>query len=265
MLLPSEKKKTLGAIRPNVGLEEFYCKCLHQLIDAMHRSTVYWLKAAWRKNTPELAQDAVPAQTLQRVIRVLSRKWQKNFNDASADLAKYFAEDIEKRSSGALRHILKKAGFTVQFKMTPEMRDVLHATISENVGLIRTIPQQYLQRVQGMVMRSVTTGRDLEQLTNDIDRLHKVTRKRAELIARDQNNKATSAMVRARQLALDIEEGIWQHSHAGKEPRPTHLHNDGKRFNLKTGWYDPAAKKHVLPGELVNCRCTWRPVIVGFS
>lgn len=260
------KPKSLRPIRPNAGIEADYAKRLQALIDAMHKSCLYWICAAWRKNEPNtVAQDVTPVATLQRIIRALTRRWQRNFNEGAKELAKYFAQDIEHRSSAALKHILKQAGFTVRFTMTPEMRDILNATVQANVGLIRTIPQQYLGKVQDAVMRSVQQGRDLKQLTDDIGKLHQVTRRRAAFIAVDQNNKATSAMVGARQRALGIEEGIWMHSHAGKQPRPTHVANDGKRFSIKTGWYDPHEKKWIMPGQLIRCRCTWRPVIPGLS
>jgi hypothetical protein len=35
------------------------------------------------------------------------------------------------------------AGFTVEFKMTSQMNNALQATIAENVGLIRSIPEKY--------------------------------------------------------------------------------------------------------------------------
>ena len=38
---------------------------------------------------------------------------------------------------------------------------------------------------------------------------------------------------------MGVDEALWLHSHAGKEPRPTHLANDGKRYKISEGWYDP--------------------------
>src|SRR5205085_12109859 len=92
-----------------------------------------------------------------------------------------------------------------------------------------------------------------------------VTRRRAALIARDQNNKVSGALHRVRQLELGIEKAIWIHSGGGKHPRPTHVRNNGKQYDVAKGWYDPAEKKFVMPGELINCRCVSRPVIAGFS
>jgi uncharacterized protein with gpF-like domain len=149
------------------------------------------------------------------------------------------------------------------------MRDVLDATIEENVGLIRSIPEQFHTQVQGMVMRSVTAGRDLEQLSRELRERFGVTERRAAFIALDQNNKATAAFDRVRQLeaAGDDAEAIWLHSHAGMEPRPTHLANDGKRFKVSEGWFDPApeVRRRIWPGELIRCRCRSRLVVKGFS
>jgi len=161
--------------------------------------------------------------------------------------------------------ILKKAGFTVKFKMKPAMRDIMRATVGQQVSLIKSIPSQYFTNIEGMVMRSVQTGRDLGQLTKDLQEQFGVTHRRAAFIARDQNNKATASMTRARQDELEITEAIWVHSGAGKHPRPTHVAMNGKKYDVNKGMWDPAVKRWIFPGEEINCRCFCRSVIPGFS
>lgn len=267
----ARRRKTIGAlprgVRPNAGLTDIYRQRLDRLIDEMHRSFLYWIKAAYRRNEPAMAMDDLPAAELQRVIRKLSRQWQRRFNEGADELAKFFAQRVRDRSDRQLMAILKRAGFTVSFKLTPRLRDVMRASVQENVQLIKSIPQQYLTGVQGDVMRSVAAGRDLATLTKALQEKYGSTKKRAKLIALDQNNKATSAIQKARQVDLGITHGIWMHSHAGKEPRPTHLANDGKRFSVVDGWFDPDPKvrQRIMPGELINCRCTWRPIVAGFD
>ena len=56
---------------------------------------------------------------------------------------------------------------------------------------------QRITNVEGLVMRSVQTGRDLRQLTTDLQEQFGVTRRRAAFIARHQSNKATASMTRA--------------------------------------------------------------------
>jgi SPP1 gp7 family putative phage head morphogenesis protein len=266
------KEKVLRAVQPNCGIERGYRRRLQALIEEMARSYLYWIKACWRRKPPVMSMDAIagdasPSVELNRALKRLGRQWSKRFNEAAPQLAAYFALAANKRSDAVLRKILRDAGISVEFKMSAAMRDILSATLAENVGLIRSIPQQFHGRIEGMVMRSVQTGRDLEQLAKDLQRNFRVTRDRAELISRDQNNKATSAMNRARQEELGIEDAIWLHSHAGKVPRKTHLANHGKRYKVTEGWYDPDPKvqRHIWPGELINCRCVSRSVVKGFS
>jgi SPP1 gp7 family putative phage head morphogenesis protein len=257
------KRITLNAVRPNVGIAAGYRAKLLELVRQMIDSYDWFIRAQYKKSPP-LAQDAAAAD-LDRELKKLSKRWRENFTEASEGLAKYFAKAAANRSDAQLRSILKKGGWTVKFDLTPQMRDVLDAAIVENVGLIKSIPERFHTEVEGLVMRSVSTGRNVSTLTRDLEDRYRITRKRAELIARDQNNKATGAFQRARQLEIGITEAIWLHSGGGKEPRPTHVRNSGKRFSVARGWYDPAVKKYIQPGELINCRCVSRPVVKGFS
>jgi uncharacterized protein with gpF-like domain len=61
---------------------------------------------------------------------------------------------------------------------------------------------------------------------------------------------------------LGITQAIWQHSHAGKKPRPSHVKADGKTFDIEKGMYLDG--KWVQPAEEYNCRCTSRAIIEGF-
>lgn len=90
---------------------------------------------------------------------------EKKFDVLAGKLAERFASDVMKNSDASLSTALQQAGFTVPFKMTAEMNNALQATITENVNLIRSIPQQYLTQVETLVMQSVSRGRDLGTLT----------------------------------------------------------------------------------------------------
>jgi len=142
---------------------------------------------------------------------------------------------------------------------------VMKASVEEQVKLISNIPQQYFTQVQGAVMRSVQTGRDLNQLSKDLQKRLKIEKKRAALIARDQNNKMTANFVRVRQQELGIKQAIWVHSLGGKVPRPSHKKNDGKPYDVEKGWYDPDEGEYIQPGMLINCRCVSRSIIPGFE
>jgi SPP1 gp7 family putative phage head morphogenesis protein len=256
--------KILKPVRPNAGVESIYRRKLTKLVEDMNASVCYWLSAAFRAHPPKMAVDAVPANELRDALAKLARQWLYNFDELADELAKYFATDVAERSDSALADSFRRLGFTVKFTMTPAMRDIIQATVHENVSLIKSIPRQYLTQVEGLTMRSVQAGRDLGFLAKGLQKQYGVTKKRAALIARDQNNKATASMNRARQTELGITEAIWVHSSAGKKPRPTHVKMNGKRYDVSEGMYDSHEGRYVLPGELINCRCTSRSVIPGF-
>lgn len=262
------RTKLPAPIHPNEGVTADYRKRLLRLVDEMNRSVAYWLRAAYRANEPEvsgLAADAAPADVLKRVLGELQKRWQDRFDDAAQAMADHFATAAAERSDAALKASLRKAGFTVKFKPSAAQRDVMKATVQQNVSLIKSIPARSLAQVEGSVMRMVQVGGDLGRLTEELQRHAGVTRRRAAFIARDQNAKATAALKRARQLELGIVEEEWRHSGAGKHPRPSHLKagKDRVRYRVEDGWLDPDVGERIWPGSLVGCRCVGRPVIPG--
>ena len=258
-------EKVLKPIRANAGLIAVYRQRLEAAVRQMNASVRRAIEAAWRRDTPELAQDELPARALQSAVDQMRRKWQSSFDELAEKLGAYFAKAAPDRSDSALKAMLQESGITVEFRMTRTMQDVLRASVQANVALIKSIPAQYLSSVEGSVMRAAQSGRDLAALSKDLREHYGVTQRRAAFIALDQMNKASSAMAAARQQELGIKEAIWRHSYAGREPRPSHQANDGKRFDLKTGWFDPHEKKWILPGELPRCRCFMTPVLRGFG
>ena len=259
------KEVILRPVRPNLGLEAKYRRKLDRLVQQMHDSLVYWLKAAYRANEPEISQamDASPARTLQTAFRRLATRWQKRFDKAAPQLAAYFAKATKDRTDANMRGILKRAGFTVEFKMTAPMNDAYQAVIGEQVGLIKSIASQHLAEVEGLVMRSVQRGRDLGELATQLEERYGVTKRRAALISRDQNNKATATLTRVRQQGLGITEAVWQHSAGGRHPRPSHVAASGKRYEIAKGMLIDG--EYILPGEMINCRCISKAVVPGFD
>lgn len=265
---PTGKTKLLPPAYPNAGIEAEYYRRLTNLIEEMHRSLIYWIGVAYRQNEPEisnLALDASPAKNLDAVIRRLARRWLKRFNALADDLARWFAQSAQNRSETVLKAALKKSGIAIKFTLTPAANDALQATIAENVGLIRSIPQQHLTAVQGHVMRSIQAGGDLGTLTKVLINQFGSTKRRAALIARDQNHKATAVITRVRQLELGLTKARWVHSGIGREPRPSHVKasQDKVIYDVAKGWWDPHEKKFIWPGTLINCHCTSRPVMEG--
>lgn len=257
---------TIPPIRPNAGTAASYQTRLLKSVRAMQKSVIYWLAATYKANPPALAQDAkLPSKELKRTIKRLRKQWLKHFDDLAPWLAEYYAKEAEERVRSQLKSALVKHKFAFEFKMTRAMRDVMEATISEQVGLIKSIPEQYFTQIEGSVMRAVAKGGDLATLSRDLQKNYGVTKKRAALIANDQYSKANATLVRARQLEIGIKKAIWVHSHAGKVPRPKHLAFSGKTYDIEKGAPIGDKGQMTWPGFEINCRCVARSVVPGFE
>jgi SPP1 gp7 family putative phage head morphogenesis protein len=216
-------------------------------------------------DSPEFASDASPTKELQRALQRWGDDWVKRFDKMAQGIADDFATRNKRATEAAMQASLKKAGFTVPFKPSKSSLEAYKAVAAENVGLIKSIAQKYHTDVQTQVWESVKRGGDLKTVSEKLEKSYGVTRRRAALIARDQNAKAKATIEAVRHQELGIKQGIWMHSKAGKEPRPTHVAMNGKLYDLSKGMWDSDEKEYVHPGQLINCRCTMRPYIPGFE
>lgn len=277
----AQAKRSRGNIAPpvwpNAGVEHWYYAQLCALIDEMSLDMLRRIRAAWEENPPiiigTLSQDAAPTTLLQRALERWGGLWTRKLESLSLNLAAKFADRNFSASQAAMKKSFETAGLAVKFKPTRGSMTAYKTVIAENVGLIKSIPSQYLDRVQGAVWASVRKGADLSTLSASLRKEYGVTVRRAALIARDQNNKAKALIENVRRREIGVREAIWLHSTAGKEPRPTHVDMSGQRYLITAegsepaGMYDsdPREKRYVFPGELINCRCVSKAIIPGFE
>ena len=258
------KPVTLRAVYANRGVEAWYRKQLQSAITDMARSMLVHIRAAYNNSDNPLATDA-PNSTylLRKALEKWGGMWTRKLNKMSLDLADQFAKRAGKVTEQQVGQAFREAGFTVKFRPTQASVAAYKTIAAQQVGLIRSIPQQYLTAVQTRVFDSVMKGADMATLAAELQQAYGVSFRRAALIARDQNNKAKAVIENTRRQELGITEAIWQHSGAGKEPRPEHVAFNGKRYDLAKGAY--LEGKWTLPGMEINCRCTSRAIIPGFD
>ncbi|WP_167336743.1 phage minor head protein [Xenorhabdus khoisanae] len=240
-------------IKPSVAIENRYYQTLMDIIkDIRQELDAVLVREFKSKAQAELANDGI-SDWIAHAVDYLLDKWNTKLDTLSQTVAKEFVDKTVGNFDTRFTTLLRQHGFTVRMQNSEQTLNSLRAVMGENVGLIKSIGIEYLGKVQQHVWQSVTSGYDLALLTQNLQHDFDVTRNRAELIARDQSSKAHAVIEQSRRKELGITQAIWIHSHAGKQPRPSHLTAHGKTFDIEKGFYLDG--EWVLPGQAINCRC----------
>jgi len=226
-------------------------KVVNEITDQLNIQLLPILKASEN----EYIKDASPLDTsvdriLQNIFRQLKqidlfeKIYVKRFTDRTEGYnRRVFVEAINRAIGVNLSNIVKKESVRVR----------LEESVTQNVQLIRTIPEQYLGRVEQIVKLGFSAGDDFFSIRRSILEIGQSTEKRARLIARDQVAKLNSTLAAQRQQDVGITEYIWSTS-GDERVRPTHAANEGKIFS----WSSPPLETG-HPGEDIQCRCVAQP------
>jgi uncharacterized protein with gpF-like domain len=263
------RDRVLPPVHPNAGIGVVYRTRLQRAVAAMNASLDYWLSARW-------GEDNRSANRIIATMKELGRRWQSNFDELAPDVAGQFGARSVQYTTNRMEQLLDDAGWSVEFKVSPAINVIMRSAVTENVGLIRSIASQHLQKVEGIVMRGVQAGNDLKTMTKALHEEFDVPKKRAAFIALDQTKKLNSVITKARQDQAGIKRAVWMHANITTPGhfRPEHLafsrgtHADGPSgkgpvYEVAQGAY--LEGKWTYPGFEINCRCSSRPVIEGFE
>lgn len=135
--------------------------------------------------------------------------------------------------------------------------EIVKQHIANNVDLIKSIPQQYFDRIADDIYNNMVSAQRWEDLADTLQETLKydfqITQSRANLIARDQTSKLNGAFNQDRQESVGVTHYQWQSS-KDERVRPLHQDYDGQVF----AWSDPPEDGH--PGQPVSCRCVALPL-----
>lgn len=251
-----------GALHPSASIAAQMERTMTTLIKAMARETERELRQML--DSPEYAMDTDgnPASRARIILSGIRRKYEPLFAKWAAKAAKRMVNASLRQSTTTLRMSLHE--IAEDLTLSPDLfnsrlREVVTASTNEAAMLIRTIPTDYLTKVQGAVMRSITSGSGLSTLVPFLRKQYGENIRKARNVAHDQTRKAYGNINATRLQAMGSESFEWRHSHGGKHPRPQHEAWNGKIFR----WDDlPVDDRFgpVIPGQAINCRCFARPV-----
>ncbi len=257
-----EKRKRRGEIilppaKPSRRDEVAYRKALTEqvkLVTQLIRETIFPLlkanESAYRKDA---SFSAMVSEAMSNVLFIFNQK----AVTAQAIAGKFVGKVNQSSENNISRALEAKfdAPDLARIIQTEGLQQTLEAKIAENANLIKTIPEDYLNKVEQAIFRNMTAGASEFGLQREIFIIQRKTLARAKFIARDQTAKTNAAITQARQEALGVEEYVWVTS-MDERVRDSHKRKNGKRFR----WDDPP-KDTGHPGTDYNCRCNSRAVV----
>lgn len=134
----------------------------------------------------------------------------------------------------------------------------LELWVDENVDLIKSIPENTLDKMKDIVYDGYTSGKTTTRMAKDIQRIYGVSKRKAIFIARDQTAKLNGQIQRAQQMDAGIHEYVWMTT-GDERVRRSHQELNGKKFSWNDAPENSDGRK-CHPGQDYNCRCIGRPV-----
>lgn len=259
--LRKRRGRLLKPVKPSYKVELWYKQQLLAVVAKLRTIVREELLPELKRMEPLYAagdgitRDAkVPRRPLESTFQRMGQRIggiEQTANRLAALAVQRSADTVDDRLKAAIK---SSVGVDISPVLTQSgpILDALRAATKDNIDLIKSIPEQYFEKLGDAVGKNMERGMRFEDLAKEIERIGDVTESRAKLIARDQTSKMNGAFNQARQTSLGIDRYVWQTS-GDERVRPEHADNDGKVFS----WNDPPATGH--PGHDVNCRCVAIP------
>ena len=249
-------------------LEVRYAKRLEALVaemaDSVQRELERFFKEPHAEEYFEEAMDASVSSQARILTNALMKKFNGLFSLAAPPIAEQHTKAVKKASTLSVKTSLKDIAKGLSFgaNLSEETKQVLNASIVEQVSLIKSISMEYLSGVQGAVMRSISSGRGLADLAPFMEKHKEITQRRARMIAYDQTRKAYNNLNRASLQQLGLTKFRWLHTGGSKHPRKLHIQYNGEVFSFDN---PPIIVEETgergIPGQAINCRCRMQAVI----
>ena len=258
-----QRRRQLRPVRPSRKNELWYRAELHRLVKYMRKRVEEHLLPALKGLWPEpaatdgaslLAIDSPTEASARAAIKATAREFggiQRLADRLAFGAAVRNLDEVDERLAKAI-----EASVSVNVRpflaQNPRIRDATHKAIQTNVDLIKSIPDQYFDKITDAVERNWAEGGRWENLVSRIEEIGEVTENRAALIARDQTSKMNGSFNQIRQTDLGIEQFTWQTAE-DERVRESHAELDGQTFS----WDDlPEVDGEIAsPGSPIQCRC----------
>jgi SPP1 gp7 family putative phage head morphogenesis protein len=208
---------------------------------------------------PDGVLDAVQAEAL----RILLGRYAEAIEPwARATAGRMIAEiGIKERKAWADHARLMGRELRREIMEAPTGR-VMREALAEQVKLIKSLPTEAAERVHRLTIEGIQNGTRASEIAREIMRSGEVTQSRANLIARTEVARTSSALTQARAEHAGSTTYIWRTAH-DSDVRPSHRKMEGAAIR----WDQPPTLDGLTghAGMLPNCRCYAEPVFPDFE
>lgn len=239
----------------SVGVQ--YNAEMQEIIKAIRADIDKRLIPLLRDLSPQYTTDAWPDQ-ITTALSALVDKWQSpDFRGIADRLAAQFVGGVNTWNAKKFGTDMKRFGIDV-FGDAPELNDFIRLSVANNAQLIKSIPEQYLNQVQSIVLSNVQAGARSSDIVKTLSDQFGVTKRRAKVIARDQTAKVNSALAQKRQMSVGFEYFQWIDSDDSRvRSRHEAIANKVTAYGKGIYRYDnpPLSDKGqpILPGQDYQC------------
>lgn len=249
-----------------LGIEREYSRVLTQIVNFTRRqildilvSKLKQIKLEAESVRPDSRTDAYTSTISELIQGIRVRVGEKLGPAVITQIAKtvgrrvsiHNRNQIERQlTTNTLDPSLVVASFQIESYLEPELENFAFW----NSRLISSVTEKYIDDVQNITLSGMQTGQSTRSMAKEISSRFGVTKRRAELIARDQVSKLNGQLTQLRHKEAGVKKYRWRTSR-DERVRATHAAREGKIYS----WNSPPSDGH--PGEPINCRCSAEPIL----
>lgn len=197
----------------------------------------------------------------EKVIRALFASVQDQLQSLFPDsLLRKWAQSMVGHVNKKAKTNTKKYAKAIDVEIEPLLKDgklnpFFENVIDENVGLIRSIPQEKAVTFKNTLISLINADAPQSLIAEKIQANFNLSKSKAKLIARDQTGKLNGKLNKYRQEQIGGKRYVWRGAMDHRE-RKDHKRLEGKTFDWsKPPVVDRATGRRGHPGEDYQCRC----------
>lgn len=212
-------------MRMSTAVRRLVAEMFADMRDTIKRLPWAELQPVEVRQTVELG-DAAPVSFTELAALAfddLTRRWQVIFNNESSAISESMTLGALSASDKFMGKSMKELGKEMQLKPSDALQARIDASAHAAAGLIKRVPAEQIQQVQGDMMRSITQGEGLKDLIPALREREVKVKNWARNVALDQTRKTYSTINRTRAQEVGVRKFRWIHSGGSNDPRKYHM------------------------------------------